>query len=265
MSPTFPVSYNSGCKATHLTDKRSDDMTDDLESALKQLLKSVLREVAAEFMEQLKASAYHQALQVTPARDDFLLTPRETAKRLAISDRHLFGLTRTGQLPCVRVGKCVRYNVETILKWVREAESTESPTRTERDESKQTPMNPTAKRSRRRKPNQPARQAQRGPATEKELVSERRTPKVRQSVSNRGPQMVQSEDRISPFSVLLSELGIERSSLPPITNGDLMRIAEVDIATMHGWLYLNRSLSEEATNRLKNHFRSLVTERPIGE
>jgi hypothetical protein len=79
------------------------------------------------------------------------------------------------------------------------------------------------------------------------------------------PQEVKSEERISPLSVLLSELGIDRSSLSPITNGDLMRIAEVDISTMHGWQYLNRPLPEEAMNRLKNHFRRLVTERAVGE
>lgn len=108
-------------------------MADDLESALKQLLKNVVREVADDLVEELKASPRLQASQATPAAEAFRLTPRETAKRLAISERHLFQLTRSGQLPCVRVGKCVRYNVETIQKWVRETESTEQPTRTERE------------------------------------------------------------------------------------------------------------------------------------
>ena len=40
-----------------------------------------------------------------------------------------------------------------------------------------------------------------------------------------------------------------------------MRIAEVDMPTMHGWLYLNRRLPEEALNRLKSHYLRLVKER----
>lgn len=92
-----------------------------------------------------------------------------------------------------------------------------------------------------------------------------RLPERRQSVSNGRQQEVKREERINPFSMVLGELGIDRSSLPPITNGDLMRIAEVDIATMHGWQYLNRPLPEEAMSRLKSPFRRFVTERHVGE
>ena len=240
-------------------------MTGDLETVLKQLLKNVVREVATDLMEESKGFARHQAPQSTPT-DGFLLTPRETAKRLAISERHLFQLTRSGQLPCVRVGKCVRYNVETIQKWVREAESTEQRSTPKTDASKQAPApKPEATSSPRRKPSRTTGQTQRGPAREKAPVPKKRSPKVRHAVSNVRPQEVQSEERISPLTVLLSEIGIEGSSLPPITNGDLMRIAEVDIAIMHGWQYLNKPLPDEATNRLKNHFRSLVTERRVGD
>lgn len=240
-------------------------MADDLESTLKQLLKNVMRQVAGDLVEELKASSRHQAPQATPADEAFLLTPRETAKRLAISERHLFQLTRSGRIPCVRVGKCVRYNVETIQKWVRETESTEPPTRTEGDDSRQAAPKPTASTLPRRKPKRPARRKQRGRARGKESVPERILPEVRKRISNGRPQEVRSEERISPLSVVLGELGIDRSSLPPITNGDLMRIAEVDIATMHGWQYLNRPLPEGAMNRLRNHFLRFVTERPVGE
>jgi excisionase family DNA binding protein len=102
-------------------------MSEDLESALRQLLKNVVQEVAADLLEEWKASARHHLPQSTPSDVGFLLTPRETAKRLAISERHLHRLTQSGHLPCVRVGKCVRYNVETIQNWVRETESSEPP------------------------------------------------------------------------------------------------------------------------------------------
>ena len=92
-------------------------------------------------------------------------------------------------------------------------------------------------------------------------MPERGAPKLPQPVLKGRPQTIQSEERISPLFILLSELGIDRSGLPPITNGELMRIAEVDSASMHGWLYLNRPLPEEAMCRLRNHFRSLLKER----
>jgi hypothetical protein len=63
----------------------------------------------------------------------------------------------------------------------------------------------------------------------------------------------------------LDELGIDRSKLPPITNGDLMRFAEVDIATMHGWLYLSQPLPKVAMNRLREYFRSLLKGPQAGE
>jgi hypothetical protein len=37
---------------------------------------------------------------------------------------------------------------------------------------------------------------------------------------------------------------------PRLTNGELMRIAGVDIAAMHGWIYLNRDLPAPAIDRL---------------
>jgi len=61
---------------------------------------------------------------------------------------------------------------------------------------------------------------------------------------------------------LLSQNGIDTSKLPPITNGELMRIAEVDIATLHGWNYHNQPLPEEATTKLTNHFHRFVSAQP---
>jgi hypothetical protein len=58
----------------------------------------------------------------------------------------------------------------------------------------------------------------------------------------------------------MREVGIDRSTLPPVTNGELMRIAEVDMMTMHGWQHLHWPLPEEAANKLKEHFRRAVTQ-----
>jgi excisionase family DNA binding protein len=38
------------------------------------------------------------------------LTSREAARTLAVGERTLWGLTRRGQVPCVRIGRAVRYD-----------------------------------------------------------------------------------------------------------------------------------------------------------
>ncbi len=232
-------------------------MTGELEIVLKQLLANVIREVVGDLVEELKANRY-QAQRAKPSDEAFLLTPRETAKRLAISERHLFQLTRIGQIPCVRVGKCVRYNAETIQRWVREIESTEPTTKLKSDVAKQANPRRTPSALTRQKQKRPERQKQRRQIGDKESVQEKRLPELRQRSSNARLREARREERISPLSLLLEELGIERSSLPSITNGELMRIAEVDIATMHGWQYLSKPLPEDALNKLRNHFRILA-------
>ncbi len=44
-----------------------------------------------------------------------LLTSRQTAEALSISERTLWGLT---DLPRVRIGRSVRYDVEDIRAWI---------------------------------------------------------------------------------------------------------------------------------------------------
>lgn len=50
------------------------------------------------------------------------LRPREAAKALGISPRHLWQLTKDGQIPCVRVGtgkrKTVLYPVADLQTWL---------------------------------------------------------------------------------------------------------------------------------------------------
>ena len=43
-----------------------------------------------------------------------LITVPEAAKLLAISPRNLWTLTKTGIVPCVRLGSSVRYSVEDL-------------------------------------------------------------------------------------------------------------------------------------------------------
>jgi excisionase family DNA binding protein len=49
-----------------------------------------------------------------------LLTARETAKLLSISERTLFTLTKSGDMKAVRFGQAVRYDPEAIKQWIEQ-------------------------------------------------------------------------------------------------------------------------------------------------
>ena len=59
---------------------------------------------------------------MTPERQTadapLLWTPRETAKALSICGKTLWSLTRAGRLPCVRIGRAVRYSRDDILRFI---------------------------------------------------------------------------------------------------------------------------------------------------
>jgi excisionase family DNA binding protein len=47
-----------------------------------------------------------------------LIIPREAAKALAISERTLWQLTKDGVIPCVRIGRSVRYDLRDLQAWI---------------------------------------------------------------------------------------------------------------------------------------------------
>jgi excisionase family DNA binding protein len=47
-----------------------------------------------------------------------LLTSPEAARCLAISERLLWSLTKRGELPCVRIGRAVRYDPADLRAWI---------------------------------------------------------------------------------------------------------------------------------------------------
>ncbi|MCA9055957.1 MAG: helix-turn-helix domain-containing protein [Planctomycetaceae bacterium] len=47
-----------------------------------------------------------------------LLTAEQAAEALTISPRKLWELTNTGQLPCVRIGRAVRYDRADLEAWI---------------------------------------------------------------------------------------------------------------------------------------------------
>ncbi|MEE2707788.1 MAG: helix-turn-helix domain-containing protein [Planctomycetota bacterium] len=51
----------------------------------------------------------------TPA---LLLTPKQAAESLSISPRKLWALTASGEIPHVRIGRCVRYDFADLQQWI---------------------------------------------------------------------------------------------------------------------------------------------------
>lgn len=238
-------------------------MTNDFESAFRQLLKTIVQEVAVDLLKDRQIPDRHHSPQTTLTDDVFLLNSREAAKRLAISEGHLSRLTRSGILPCVRVGQCVRYNVETIQKWIRNSESTEPPDAKSDSVIKSHVASATVSKAR-PKPS-PKLTAKRGSAKKTDSVTGMK-PKQEPDISiRRSSKKTDSEERQNPFFDLLDHLGVNRRNLPAFTNGELMRIAEVDIPTFHGWKYLNRELPEAAMNKLREHFCAYLKSDGLGE
>src|SRR5262249_14596695 len=57
-----------------------------------------------------------QQLLTAPAR--LLLTALEAAQALAVSPRPLWQLTRNGEIPVVRLGRCVRYDPADLKRFI---------------------------------------------------------------------------------------------------------------------------------------------------
>lgn len=56
-----------------------------------------------------------------PPIQPLLLTARQTAKVLSISERTLYALTKTGEIPAVRIGRAVRYDPRDLTDWIEKA------------------------------------------------------------------------------------------------------------------------------------------------
>ncbi|NQU22272.1 MAG: helix-turn-helix domain-containing protein [Candidatus Nealsonbacteria bacterium] len=49
-----------------------------------------------------------------------LWKPDQAARALAISSRKLWAMTNAGEIPCVRLGRAVRYDPADLLEWIEE-------------------------------------------------------------------------------------------------------------------------------------------------
>jgi excisionase family DNA binding protein len=53
-----------------------------------------------------------------------LLTPRQASKALNVCERTLYGLSKSGKLPVVHIGRAVRYSVDDIRAWIDRTKKT---------------------------------------------------------------------------------------------------------------------------------------------
>ena len=59
------------------------------------------------------------AIQAKTDEQRLLLRPRQAAPSLGISERQLWANTQPrGPIPCVRIGKCVRYSPEALKDYI---------------------------------------------------------------------------------------------------------------------------------------------------
>jgi len=47
-----------------------------------------------------------------------LVSPREAAKLLSVCEKTLWTLTQRGDIPCLRIGRAVRYSMEDLRAWI---------------------------------------------------------------------------------------------------------------------------------------------------
>ena len=55
-----------------------------------------------------------------PSKPTLLLKTQQAAESLAISPRKLWSLTASGEIPHVRIGRCVRYDFADLQQWIED-------------------------------------------------------------------------------------------------------------------------------------------------
>jgi len=60
----------------------------------------------------------HHTNTTSEASTRLLITPGEAALALSVSPRKLWSLTNAGQIPCVRLGRCMRYSPADLQDWI---------------------------------------------------------------------------------------------------------------------------------------------------
>ena len=61
----------------------------------------------------------------TSAQPALLLTPAEASLALKLSPRKLWALTASREIPHIRIGRCLRYPVGDLQRWIDEQQRPE--------------------------------------------------------------------------------------------------------------------------------------------
>lgn len=236
-------------------------MTSALESAVRDLLKEVVRDVLREVLPPRPANA-SELPPKDARREPMLLRASEAARMLAISQRHLFTLSREGEIPCVRHGHLVRYSLDTIREWIRRTESMREPGLAPDSTRRPAGPDPNDTGRRARKARSTATGADPAPKKTKGHAAPSPPKPPVPAAQKQRASVKQEENRPRNIVALMAaRLGVQEDDLPRMTYGEIRRIAEVDTPTLHGWTYHNREMPEAAFEKLHDYFVAYLAEK----
>jgi len=70
-----------------------------------------------------KADATESTLEVTHGFGSILLTANEVAQKLRLTNARVYELARRHQIPCVRIGRQVRFDNNQLRTWIEQGGS----------------------------------------------------------------------------------------------------------------------------------------------
>ncbi|WP_153559365.1 helix-turn-helix transcriptional regulator [Roseimaritima sediminicola] len=71
-------------------------------------------------VERITAAVLDQIRPLIERRAGGLLSREGLAEHLGVSESHVDGLTRSGEIPCIRLGRSVRYDTDAVLAALQE-------------------------------------------------------------------------------------------------------------------------------------------------
>jgi predicted DNA-binding transcriptional regulator AlpA len=212
-------------------------MSPELLQELRAFFVSILADAAMEVLPALAQASAAGVGDPVPStnRPGELLRPRQAAKLLNISERSLWALSNAGQVPCVRIGRSVRYDPVALDKWISEASFPQtngarlaSPASRERPTA-QVDCGSVSQPNRRRRTVQ---------------VRVPRKPNGKKRVNSRSSQDQAGQRPRDVCAFFADRLGLKLARPAGLTNGELMRAAGVDVATYHSWICHRGELPE---------------------
>ncbi len=227
-------------------------MQDSLESTIRKLVKDAVREALLEARDSFEFASrqaqptpkVEKSHEIDSESGERLIDSREASKMLAVSVATVERLTSSGAIPSIKIGNLRRFSISALKQWIHDAES-KGKGRTTTDQTERVAPPKDAKPSK-QSSKVSAKQSRPQPAFDASKLA----------LSNTTDK--EGRKQTNPFRQLLAEIGVRYVDVHPITNGEIRRIAEVDVATCHGWMYLGRPLPQEALNKLKKHFLKLA-------